>query len=216
MNAVSVEFVILLGGVTSPKPSPLPKPSTSAPAGSGGGASADFWGPIFKVVVDAFATNVAQTWIALLALLLSGIAIYNQFAHGRKAQLSVMFAKTPDCKGKADRLIIANSGAATAKDIKLSLMMNGVPDWKPYEHYGDPFPIEQLASGAFFYLELHVRSDQAKASALATITWKDKRWFRRQKWISTVSTAGHLLGGPSLENFHKANQARFMDQLNAI
>ncbi|MDP9692694.1 UNVERIFIED_ORG: hypothetical protein J2X79_000223 [Arthrobacter globiformis] len=213
---MSAELVILLGGVTSPKPSPGPKPSTSAAPSSGGSASPDFWGPIFKVVVDAFATNVAQTWIALLALLLSGIAIFNQFSHGRKAQLSATFAKTPDCRGKADRLVIVNHGAAAAKDIKLTLVMNEDRNWKPYEHYGDPFPIEQLASGAAFYLELYVRPDQASASAEATITWKDKRWFRRQSWSSTVSTAGHLLGGPSLENFHKASQARSMDQLRSM
>lgn len=215
MNRVATELVMLVGSVPSPQPTPSTKPSTSAPPAAGGD-STDLWGPIFKVIVDAFATNVAQTWIALLALLLSGIAIYNQFSHGRKAQLSATFAKTPDCKGKADRLVIVNHGAATAEDIKLTLVMNEDQNWKPYEHYGDPFPIEQLASGAAFYLELHIRPDQASASAKATITWKDKRWFRRQSWISTVSTAGHPLGGPSLETFHKASQARYMDQLNSM
>jgi hypothetical protein len=48
----------------------------------------------------ASTSSVGQTWIALLALGLSCAALAGQFFHGRKAQLSAMFAKTPDYRGR--------------------------------------------------------------------------------------------------------------------
>lgn len=195
-----------------PSPKPTPSPSiTNGGSGSAAAPPADFWGPIGQTIGQAFTNNVAQTVIALLALILSVVALWSQLSHGRKAQVSVQFAKTPDYKGRADRLLVVNHGAATAEDIKVNLKTKDSDDWKPYENYGDPFPIEKLASGAAFYVELFVRPDQA-GWALASVDWKDRR-LRRQSWTSSVSTTGPHLGGQSLENFYSEKQRDMARQL---
>ena len=213
--------------MTAPAPSPTPAPTASTAQG----ASPDAWAAGGKWVHDVFSNDAMPTVIAFLALALSLIALLNQFSRGRKADLSVRFAKTPDYKYKADRLVIINHGAAGAKNIKLDLIINleatpaiirngvisrpevkgGEQPWKPYSGEEDPFPIKILAPGASFYVPISVIGSTLTEApyALAKLTWRDKR-IRRQSWTSTISSTGQTLGGPSLENFHAEKQARLM------
>jgi hypothetical protein len=206
-------------------PSPTPAPS----AGTTQDAIPDPL-TVGKWVHDIFSSDATPTVIALLALGLSLIALVNQFSRGRKADLSVRFAKTPDYKYKADRLVITNHGAASAKNIKLDLIVNleaqaarphGVPEviggeqpWKPYRDDEHPFPIKVLAPGASLYIPISVIGHRPEEAAfpLAKLTWKDKR-IRRQSWTSTVSSTGQILGGQSIENFYAEKQARLMSLL---
>lgn len=176
----------------------------------------------------ASTSSVGQTWIALLALALSSAAFAGQFFKGREADLSVRFAKTPDFKYMADRLIIVNHGAASAKNIKLVLTVElqavaekardgvvhvpgqeaGKQQWKPWREM-DPFPIPLLAPGASFHLPVRVIGNQLGEApfAQAKLTWRDRRLLT-QSWESTVSSTGATLGGPSLENFEAERQTK--------
>jgi hypothetical protein len=184
----------------APTPSPTPTPGPIAPA--------------LDVAKDVLTNNSGQTVIAFVALILSLIALAGQFSHGRKAEVSVRFAKTPDFKYRADRLVIINHGAASAKAVELSLSLReGQQLWQPYDDDEDPFPIAVLAPGASFYVDVSV-GPRSEHFALATVTWKDKR-FKRQKWQSTVSTAGQILGGASLENFHAGKEQERMNILRS-
>ncbi|MDP9982965.1 hypothetical protein J2W14_002367 [Pseudarthrobacter oxydans] len=216
--------------MTAPTPTPTPSP-TSGP-GPAEGITPEQWAAIGSWIGDAFTNNSAQTVIALLALMLSVIALVSQFSRGRKADLSVRFAKTPDYKYCADRLVVTNHGAASAKNIRLALTVDlearpaadnsivstpeikdGKQPWRPWPHETghDPFPVQVLAPGASLYIPINVYGNRPEEAAfpLAELTWKDKR-IRRQTWTSTVSSTGQVLGGPSLENFHAEKQARLM------
>lgn len=184
----------------------------------------------------ASTSSVGQTWIALLALGLSIAAFTGQFFKGRKAELSVRFARTPDYKYKADRLVIINHGSASAKKIKLSLTVDleakdaieyngevhypaleaGKHSWIPWRKDEDPFPIAVLAPGASFHVPVNVSGNQRYEApfALAKLTWRDKR-ILNQNWESTVSSTGQLLGGgPSLEKYDEERNSRIMGLLH--
>lgn len=208
--------------------SPTPTPSASQ------GATPDFWTDLGKWVHDLFNNDATPTVIAFLALALSVLALWNQFSRGRKADLSVRFAKTADYKYSADLLVITNHGAASAKNITLALTVDleakpavyhegileepeekgGEQPWKPYREDVDPFPIQILAPGASFYLPVDVYGNGVgeAPSALAKLIWKDRR-LRHQSWTSTVSSTGQPLGGPSIERYDAERQARMMSYL---
>jgi hypothetical protein len=97
--------------------------------------------------------------------------------------------------------------------VKLTLHNAEFTDWKPYDESEDPFPIKELAPGASFYIPVRVGMyGSGSPYALAELTWRDRR-LRRQHWTSTVSTAGMILGGASLENFHAAKESKRRDTL---
>lgn len=192
---------------------------------SQGNTPPDFWAGLGKSVHDVFSNDATPTVIAFLALALalSLVALVNQFSRGRKADLSVRFAKSPDYKYKADLLVVTNHGAASAKGVKLDLIVDlearpahphGFPEvkggkqpWKPYR--GEPFPIPRIAPGLTIYVAVNLYGNRSAEVefADAVLTWKDKRVLR-QSWKSTINTIGETLGTPSLANFHAEQQAR--------
>lgn len=131
-----------------------------------------------------------STLIALIALLVSVVALLRPWWAGRKANFDIRLNeyRTPgrDRPAREARLVLHNAGPSAAKQVRVTVLDR---DDRPYDRvFQDalPQPIPAVQAGQEFHWPIG-QGFGGPVPTSAKITWRDGRWQSQscRIWLST-------------------------------
>jgi hypothetical protein len=133
-------------------------------------------------------SRVPEDWIALTALALSVFSLWLQYGARNRADVIVSCERRETTGGNLQHfLVLHNSGAADARDVRLKLRDNGRDMSRQIGLVKDDQPIPIIASRHEVTLVLMLGwSDSPLLES--TVSWRDRRPFKRYSRSHSLST----------------------------